>query len=132
MAAVLADVYGFEARSGGLGKSIKGHCLPKKVRQWIVAHTRLSMYAIRNFRSRRVTSIDIKWADKIVYMSPIHRAILIALFGKEIKPKLVCLAKFALPHPMTQIPDPAFVDEKTFRDVMELIQSCVANMSSKG
>jgi low molecular weight protein-tyrosine phosphatase len=71
-------------------------------------------YDLRPHRAAQVTEADVRWADEILVMQPVHRARLARAYPEH-------AAKVRLLHP-DGVPDPYDLDDISYGEVLDLIE----------
>ena len=71
-------------------------------------------YDLQPHRAAQVTEADVRWADEILVMQPVHRARLARAYPEH-------AAKVHLLHP-AGVPDPYDLDDVAYGEVLDLIE----------
>jgi protein-tyrosine-phosphatase len=112
--------------SAGLQKGPYQGTIAKKVREALYSLNQ-AYYLEEDERSKPVTQKMVEWADRIIYMSPVHYKQLLKKFPAH-RRKFSPLGAYAEP-PVIRIPDLPFLKGDDYMKAMRVIESGVLNLS---
>jgi protein arginine phosphatase len=124
-AAAIGRKLGLSVESAGLYRGAFDKTIPKSLREALYV---LGDYFVpEDERSKPVNQKMIEWADRIIYMNPVHYKQLLKRFPTH-RRKFSPLGGYTEP-PALRIPDPMFLKGAEYTKCMKLIESGVMNLA---